>query len=119
MGNYTLTIDSATVTASGGTQTGTRISVDNRDTIAVQLEGDANSTNLDLELQGKNGGQATTTWGDVDTTTYTGEDITVNTNNSKIYMFDVSGLAEIRPLVRNNAASDTVITASIGVDTNN
>jgi len=118
MGNYETSIDSVSVNATGGTETGNKITVDNRDTISIQIEGDAESANFDLELQGKNG-NATTTYGDVDTTSYTGQDITGNTNTSKIYLFDVSGLSDIKPKIINNHDSATTITATVGVDNNN
>lgn len=118
MGNYETSIDNQSVSSSGGTVTGSKTTVDNRDTIAVQVEGDTNSTNLDLELQGKNG-NVTTTYGDIDTTSYTGQDLTGNTNTSKIYLYDVSGVSDIKPLVRNNAASATTLTVTVGVDLNN
>lgn len=118
MGKYEKSIDAVAIASGGGSQTGDRIVIDDRDTIAVQIEGDADSTNLDLQLQGKNG-NATSVFGDIDTTSFTGQDITANTNQSKIFLYDVSGMSEIKPKIVNNNTVSTTITVSVGVDTNN
>lgn len=118
MGKYYTSIDSVSISSGGGTQTGDKITVDNRDTIAVQVEGDAESANFDLELQSKNG-NATTTYGDLDTTSYTGQDITGNTNQSKVYLFDVSGVSDIKPKIINNHDAASTMTVTVGVDNNN
>lgn len=118
MGNYEVSIDAESITASGGTITGDRIVIDDRDTVAIQVEGDADSSNFDLQLQGKNG-NATPNFGDLDTASFTGEDITGNTNQSKIYLYDVSGMSEVKPKIVNNNSVATTITVSVGVDTNN
>lgn len=118
MGKYKTSIDNQSVTSSGGTQTGSKVTVDDRDTIAVQVEGDSDSSNFDLELQGKNGAEASN-YGDIDTTSYTGQDTTNNTNQSKIYLFDVSGVADIKPKIVNNAGTATTVTVTVGVDLNN
>lgn len=118
MGNYTISIDAVSVASGGGTETGSSVNVDDYKTIAVQVEGDAESANFDLEMQGQNGGQATNSFGDLDTTNNTGEDITANTNQSKIYLYDVAGLSEVRPKIINNHDAATTMTVSIGVNTN-
>lgn len=98
-------IDSATVTASGGTASGTLRN--RRRGVVVHVDGDSNSTDVDVVVSG-----ATLTDGSV---IPLGEDYsrtTVDaTGSGTILKFSgVEGFENIELTVTNNAASDTVVT---------
>lgn len=103
--------DAVTVSSGGGTQTSSSITVNEYDSMTLSLEGDANSSNFDLAVQGKTEQEGN--WTDYDTTV-TGEDITSNTNDSKSYVYDVADLNVARVKITNNAGSSTTMTMHVG-----
>lgn len=113
MAKYYKSIDAVDISSGGGTNTGSTVNVDDQDLVQIQIEGDSDSSNVDLEVQGKTGPKAV--FGDYDTSSFTAEDLTGNTNNSKVYPYDVSGLSEIKPKIRNNNSNNTTITVTLGV----
>jgi len=96
---------STTITGGGGTSTSSAVSLEEDESMTLQVEGDSNSTNLDFEIQAKV--DSIDNWAVLDN--LTGEDLTTGNVDNKIYQYDVLDLEELRVITTNNDASSTTV----------
>jgi len=102
-------IDDETVNSGGGTQTSDTYDVYDRRTVTAYVEGDGNTSDIDLVLEGRVRQDSTDSWAEVDAS-ITGEDITATSNNAKGFSYEVEDYYEVRWVVTNGAGSNTDIT---------
>lgn len=96
-----------TISSSGSETTGT-VDVDQKETLVIQIDGDSNSSDLDIVLQGKVIDDSSYSWSEMDSKANT--DLTATANNSAVYSYDVEGLQTSQIKIDNNAASSTDVT---------
>jgi len=109
MGNYQQILDQGTATSGGGTTTTDTIDVSKKELIEIQLVGDANSSDIDLNASAKTAPQAPL--GTYNGAAYEAQDLTADANNSKVYAYDVAGINQMQFEIVNNAGSDTTLDA--------
>ena len=104
MANYQQIFDAQTI-GTNSTVTSNAVNVQDVDSLNVQLVGDTNSTDINIELEGKTAPQAPQ--GEYENTLTSNEDLTASTNNSKIYAYDVEGLNTAYVKITNNDGTNT------------
>ncbi len=97
--------DQTTVTSGGGTSTSETVQLSDDESLHIQMQGDANSTDLTFTIMGKVDG--IDEWAQLDE--LANVDLTTNQNNNQLEPYDVLDLEGFRVITTNNAASDTVI----------
>jgi len=95
--------------AAGADQTSDIIRVVNNDTLTVQLVGDGNATNIDIDFLTRANSNVPV-FGNYDSSVRA-KDLTTKPNNSDSFILDVQDVGEIRVKVTNQAASDSELSA--------
>lgn len=113
MGNYEQHLDNKTI--SGNSSTKFTTPAVKKENIAIQLVGDAESTNIDINVQGKTAPQAP--FGENGFSDVSGKDLTSLPNNSEQYEFATKGTNTIQIEIVNNATDATDISAYEGYQT--
>lgn len=95
--------DAETVTSGGGTAESSTINVQGRETMGVELNGDADASDIDVisranAIPGNELGRH-----DVESS----QDFTVDSNNCRAYEFKVNGFAEVAIKLVNNGGSNS------------
>ena len=116
MGQYILGGDETTetVTADSGEAESEEFTVQGDDKVYLFVEGDTNTSSLDMQLQSRF--EADGTWHDVDGESISGGDVTTSDNNAVVFgPFDVEAL-ELKSRFNfvNQETADTEIKAWIG-----
>lgn len=106
MGNYKAHLQGETLAASGGSTSFT-IPASLKETVAIQVVGDSNSTSIDIETAGKTA--PGTPYGQDGFSDETEKDLTKQLNNSEIFKIDARAVNGLRVSITNNANSDTTI----------
>lgn len=107
MGNYEAHLTGETLASGESTSFTTTSSL--KETIRVQVVGDSNSTNLDIETSGKTAPPSP--FGQDNFADETDKDLTKQPNNSEIYKIDAGAVNTIKVEITNNANSETTIDA--------
>ncbi len=92
----------------GGSETTSTIDSNYKNVLVIQIDGDSNSSDMDVVLQGKVKDEDSYSWSEIDKKT--NEDITATSNNSKVYTYDVQGEQTNQLKLDNNAGTGTDVT---------
>ena len=109
-----IVIDGVSI-ASSGSETSNTVDVRNETKATLYVEGDSNSTDIDVTAEAKVRSVDSDSWAEHDATV-TNDDVTSANNNAKTYTYDVKNLTDLRFVVDNNAASSTTVTAISSVE---
>jgi len=106
MGNYKEQLTGETLSASGGSTSFT-IPASLKESIAIQVVGDSNSTSLDIETSGKTAPNSP--YGQDGFANETAKDLTKQLNNSEIFKIDAKAVNGLKITITNDANSETTI----------
>jgi len=110
MGNYDNHIIGETLSSGGSTSFTIQTSL--KETLRVQIVGDADSTDLDIVTAGKTSPNAP--FGQDAFNDKTSKNLTKELNNSEIFKVDVQGVNSLKVTITNNANTSTNIDAYEG-----
>jgi len=110
MGSYEQHLDNETI--SGNSSVTFTTPAVTKEEIAIQLVGDVESTNIDINVQGKTAPQAP--FGENGFSDISGKDLTALPNNSEQFEFTVKGTNTVQIEVVNNTNDATDISAYEG-----
>lgn len=106
-----------TIAANSSTTITTLVTVTGYDQLDIQLEGDNNSSDLNLNLYARTHPNASLV--PYDTSSYTNKDLTNNKNTGEIFLFDVPAVAVVQIELKNNTGNETSVDVYTGKDTHN
>lgn len=104
MANYEQILDTETI-GTNSSAVSNAVNVQDTDSLNVQIVGDSNSTDVNIEIEGQTAPQAPQA--EYENTLTSNEDLTASTNNSIIYAYDVEGLNTAYVKLTNNDGTNT------------
>jgi len=114
MGSSEIVIDGVSISSSGS-ETSDTVNVRNESTATLYIEGDSNTSDINVTAEAKVRDVDSDSWAEHDAS-ITNSDVTATNNNAKTYTYDVENLTDFRLVVTNNAASSTTITGIVSVE---
>lgn len=103
-------VDNVTISTNGSTTSSEFVTREDGQ-VALFVDGDSNSDDIDIVAEAKVRGVSGDSWAELDSSV-SNDNLTNTNNNAKIYLYDVENSAKVRWVVdNNNGTNSTDVTA--------